>query len=273
MKRGRFPIAVLIAGCSWAVAATAAGLSPLPAPLPKIPRSDNPFGDDKPYETCVRSIDLNPGDTFEEALIWRDRGGGLPAERCAALALIALRQPGEAAVRLEALSHRPGAGPLIDRAELLTQSGNAWLLAGQPKLAEDTFSAALKLTPRDAEIWIDRARARAAQNNYADAENDLTNALTIATDHPEALVLRAAARLKRGNNAGYRADIAAALKANPRFPEALVERGSIRAADGNIQGARADWIAVLAAVPQSPAAEVARARIQALETGPRLRRR
>jgi tetratricopeptide (TPR) repeat protein len=271
MKRRR--CLVMAMSCGWALKAAAAGISPLPAPLPKVPTTDNPFGDTKPYEICVRSIDLNPGDTFEEALIWRDRGGGLPAERCAALALIALRQPGEAAVRLEALSRRPGAGSLPDRAQLLVQSGNAWLLAGQPQLAEDTFSAALKLTPRDVEIWIDRARARAARNNYPDAEADLNNALAIDRDNAQALVLRAAARQKLRNNPGYRADIAAALAASPRYPEALVERGSIRAAEGNLQGARADWIEVLTAVPKSPAAEVARARIQALETGPRLRRR
>lgn len=270
MKRGRYLAMAMF--CGWAANAAAAGLlSPLPAPLPKIPTTDNPFGDVRPYETCVRSIDVDPGETFEEALIWRDRGGGLPAERCAALALISLNQPGEAAVRLEALARRPAAGSLPERAQLLTQSGNAWLLAGQPKMAEDTFSAAIKLVPRDAEIWIDRARSRAVQSRFAEAETDLTNALTIDKYNAEAFVLRAAARLKRGNNAGYRADISAALASEPRNPEALVERGSIRAAEGNVQGARADWSQVLAAAPKSPAAEVARSRLQALETRPRRR--
>ena len=224
----------------------------------------NPLLSD-PYQTCVRAINTNAEEAFEQALAWRDRGGGLLAERCAAMALISLDEPGEAASRLDALARRTDAGLLADRASLLSQSGNAWLLADQPQNAEAAFSAALKLTPRDADIWVDRARARADRQNWPEAERDLNNALTFDKTKPETYVLRAAARRAQNNMAGYRTDIQAALTLDPKFPEALVERGSIKLAAGDKNGARADWIEVLVQAPTSPAADAVRTRIEALE--------
>src|SRR4051794_4248532 len=104
---------------------------------------DNPFQSNRPYDECVAAIKNKADDAFEMALIWRDHGGGLAAEHCAALALIALDEPGEAASRLNALAQRGDAGAPAERAALLSQSGNAWLLADQPENAESAFSAAL----------------------------------------------------------------------------------------------------------------------------------
>src|SRR5256885_17081911 len=78
------------------------------------------------YESCVAVIDRNPTEAFDTALAWRDRGGGLPAEHCAALALIALDEAGEAASRLGTLASRNDAGNVSERAKLLTEAGNAW---------------------------------------------------------------------------------------------------------------------------------------------------
>ena len=58
------------------------------------------------YQNCVAGIDINPADAFEKALAWRDQGGGTQADHCAALALIALDEPGEAATRLDMLARR-----------------------------------------------------------------------------------------------------------------------------------------------------------------------
>jgi len=257
-------VTAVAAGMAWAASAAPVP-APVPRPAPSQATGDNPFGSSDPYSACVRAIDANAENAFELALTWRDRGGGLLAERCAALALIALDEPGEAATRLDALARRSNAGTLPERSSLLSQSGNAWLLAGQPQTAEAAFSAALKLAPRDSETWVDRARARAALQNWTDAEADLSNALTIDKSKPETYVLRAAARQMRGNQPGYRTDIAAALAIDPTFPEALVERGSIRVEDGNLAGARADWVQVLVRAPDGPAGDAARLRIQALE--------
>jgi len=217
------------------------------------------------YESCIAVIDKNPTEAFEMALAWRDRGGGLPADHCAALALIALDEAAEAASRLGTLAARTDAGNGPERAKLLTEAGNAWLLANQWENADAAFSAALKFTPRDAELWTDRARSRAARQNWTDAEKDLTNAITFEKSRPEIYVLRASARAAQGDKPGYRADINAALAIDPSFPEALVERGSIKLEAGDTAGARADWLQVLVRAPDSPAADSVRSRIELLE--------
>ena len=217
------------------------------------------------YQNCVAGIDINPAEAFEKALAWRAQGGGVQADHCAALALIALDEPGEAATRLDILARRSDAGTLMERAKLLAEAGNAWLLASQPANAEVALSAALKLTPRDPELWTDRARARAAQMNWDDAEQDLTNALTFDAAKPEVFVLRATARKAQGNRVGHKFDVDAALALDPTYPEALVERGIMKQESGDIPGARADWIQVLVRAPEGPAADVVRNRIELLE--------
>ena len=217
------------------------------------------------YQNCVAGIDVNPNDAFERALQWRAQGGGMQADHCAALALIALDEPGEAASRLDTLARRSDAGTLMERAKLLAEAGNAWLLADQPANAEVALSAALKLTPRDPDLWTDRARARAAQMNWADAEQDLTSALTFDAKKPEVFVLRATARKEQGNKVGYKFDVDAALALDPTYPEALVERGILKQEAGDIPGARADWVQVLVRAPEGPAADVVRNHIELLE--------
>jgi Flp pilus assembly protein TadD len=226
---------------------------------------ENPFGVADPYQACVAAVGIKADDAFEKALTWRDHGGGVAAEHCAALALIALDEPGEAASRLNALAQRSDAGTAQERAALLAQSGNAWLLASQFENAEAALSAALKLSPRDAQIWTDRARARAARQDWANAELDLNSALTYDKTHPELYVLRASARQAQGNKAGYKADIDSALMLDPTFPDALVERGAMKMEAGDRAGARADFVQVLVRAPDSPAADSVRKRIEALE--------
>ena len=235
------------------------------APASSLAAQGTLFGAADPYQACVMAIDTDPADAFERALAWRSQGGGPQADHCAALALIALDEPGEAASRLDTLARRSDAGTLMERAALLAEAGNAWLLAAQPANAEVALSAALRLTPRDPELWVDRARARAAQMNWADAEKDLTNALTFDSTKPEPFVLRAVARAAQGNKVGHRFDVEAALILDSTYPEALVERGTLKLEMGDIPGARADWVQVLVRAPESPAADVVRSRIEILE--------
>jgi len=234
-------------------------------PAASVSAADNPFGAADPYQACVAAVDKKADDAFELALTWRDHGGGVPAEHCAALALIALDEPGEAASRLNELAQRPDAGTEKERAAILTQAGNAWLLASQAENAENAFSAALKFAPRDAELWADRGRARAARQDWQNAENDLSAALAYDKTHAEIYVLRASARHAQGKIAGYKADIDAALSLDPTFPEALMERGGMKMDAGDAVGARADFLQVLLRAPDSPAADIVRKRIEALE--------
>jgi tetratricopeptide (TPR) repeat protein len=119
--------------------------------------------------------------------------------------------------------------------------------------------------PRDAALWTDRARARAARQDWANAEADLSAALSYDKTIPEIYVLRGSARQAQGNKLGYKADIDSALLLDPTYPDALVERGAMKMDAGDAAGARADFLQVLLRAPDSLAADVVRRRIEALE--------
>lgn len=196
------------------------------------------------YAQCIQLVSRDPDQAFDRAQAWRTDGGGAAARHCEALALVELKLYGEAAVRLGDLADAPDAGGPGDRAALLAQAGNAWLLAGSGENAVVALSAALTLTPGDVDMLIDRARGHAAVQNYAAADADLTQALAQRPGATNVLVLRAAARRVDNNLDAASADISQALSLTPNDPFALVERGSIRLARGDTQGARADWVAV-----------------------------
>jgi pimeloyl-ACP methyl ester carboxylesterase/tetratricopeptide (TPR) repeat protein len=227
-----------------------------------------PFAGNPTYTDCVAQSEKMPQEAFERARSWRDAGGGLPAQHCMALAMLGLGHPVEAAVQIDAVARKTEAGSLAQRAELLDQAGNTWLLAKQPHAAEDAFSEALKLSPQDSTLWADRARARALVTDWAGAEADLNAAIAFEQKDPELYVLRSSARRALGKVPEANADVQAALALNPDYPDALIERGVMKLAAGDRNGARADWIRVLAKSPQSTAAESARVHIENLDVNP-----
>ena len=217
------------------------------------------------YDQCIAATEANPEQAFEEALIWRDQGGGAPAEHCVAMALLGLGHVGEAAVRLDTLAREYSGATQDLRSDLMVQAGEAWLLARRSDLAEASFSAALMLTPRESDVWAARARARAMEGEWKNAESDLDAAITFNKTSPEYYVLRSAAHAALGNDDLAVRDIDAALDIDPNFPDALAERGLMRFASANEDGAREDWIIVLNAAPESAAADVARSGIERME--------
>lgn len=219
------------------------------------------------YRACVATIAKAPDQAFEDALAWRAQNGGLAAEHCAALALLALKQPARAAQRFDAIARNPAAGTPGVRAGLFGQAGNAWLLARHGREAEAAFSAGLKLAPRNVDFLVDRARARAMLRNWTGADADLSAALA-AGGRADTYLLRAAARRALNRIREARADIDSALFLNPRYAEALVERGSMKLIVGDKQGARRDWLQVLLIAPNGPAGDEARRRIEDLEINP-----
>ena len=131
--------------------------------------------------------------------------------------------------------------------------------------ANNSFSAGLALTPGDADLLADRARASAMRKDWAAADRDLTAALLRDADDPELYVLRASARHALGRKKEARADIDQALHLKPAFSEALLERGSLEMEDGDTASAKADWQAVIDTAPRSPEAKDARARLAELQ--------
>ena len=149
--------------------------------------------------------------------------------------------------------------------ERLQRLGDELTRLGRSDLAEASFSAALMLTPRESDVWAARARARAMEGEWKNAESDLDAAITFNKTSPEYYVLRSAAHAALGNDDLAVRDIDAALDIDPNFPAALAERRLMPFASGNEDGAREDWIIVLNAAPESAAADVARSGIERME--------
>ena len=231
----------------------------------KPPRGDLRRQGEERYGRCLALAQSRPQAAFDAALAWHDEGGGAAAAHCAAVALVGLGHYAEAALKLDALARDPAAGETANRAAILDQAGNAWLLAGQPEKAFMSFSGALKLTPADVDILSDRARAKAMRKDWAGADADLTAALVRDPNRPELLVLRASARRAEGRPHEAWADVEEALRLRPNFAEALVERGAIKFDAGDKAGARADWQKVLRQAGDSPAGDSARKHIEQLD--------
>jgi tetratricopeptide (TPR) repeat protein len=239
-------IAALALLTAWPLAFAAAA--------PQSPPSDA----DAHYQYCLDAARRAPKDGLAQAEDWRADGGGFPADHCAAVALFGLKRFAEAAQRFEAL-----AGAMMKekpelRAGALEQAGQAWLLAGEPVKARAAFDGALRFTPRDPEIFIDRARADADAKDFATAVTDLDGALTLAPQRAEALIYRASAYRQLDQLDRARDDIEAALKMVPDDVAGLLERGNIRRLTGDRAGAGADWARVEKLAPNSPAAEAAK---------------
>jgi regulator of sirC expression with transglutaminase-like and TPR domain len=217
------------------------------------------------YSECLKKADRHPDEALEMAMNALGNGDDAGAEHCAALALVGLKQFGEAARRLDKLARKASAGGYEVRAQLMDQAGNAWLLAGQPELATASFTAALTLMSTDADYLIDRARASAALKKWTAAESDLSSALVAEPGNVQALVLRSSARRAQKNLQGAMGDVTQALLLDAENVEALVERGLLRAAQGDKAGARKDFLAVLERAPDGDAAASARVEIEKLE--------
>lgn len=217
------------------------------------------------YEACMKLAEESPGEGFEEALAWQTRNGGWAAEHCAAVALIALGQHGEAALRLEALASKVAYKQTRLATEILAQAGQAWQQAGEIIRAVAAQSAALELDPQNIELLIDRGISFAAARNYWEAIDDLNRAAELHPARAEILILRASAyRMVDGIDLA-REDIARAMALEPRNLEGLLERGILRRLDGDDAGARQDWLKVVTLAPDSPAAKAARANLEKLD--------
>jgi tetratricopeptide (TPR) repeat protein len=89
------------------------------------------------------------------------------------------------------------------RAELLSQAGNAWLLARNPAQAVSALTRAIATVESEPsllpDLLIDRARAYAMERDWRHSEEDLSRALDLRADDALALRLRAAARMHQNS--------------------------------------------------------------------------
>lgn len=151
------------------------------------------------FNQCVELIEEDAPRAYEEAMAWAADTQSVNAYRCAAMALIGQDRHGEGARRLDSLAFAVNPAETATRADLLSQAGNAWLLAREPARARSSFTRAISTMESDPtqlpDLLIDRARAYAMEEDWRNAEEDLSRALDIRADDPLALRLRAASRM------------------------------------------------------------------------------
>jgi tetratricopeptide (TPR) repeat protein len=179
---------------------------------------------------CIARIDTDAAAAYQDALTWMGKGNRPASRHCAALALIAMGQPAQGAARLEELANAADAGTLEARAIYLAQSGNAWIVAKNPEAAIVTLTNAIKLSPGDAALYKDRARASLILKQWDDAGEDLNTAVKLSPGDGEAFRLRALALLKLERYQDAWEDVELALKYSPKDVDAVVLRGDIREA-------------------------------------------
>jgi tetratricopeptide (TPR) repeat protein len=198
-----------------------------PAPVNGAERSAGRFSQ------CVALVDDDAGRAYEEAMAWAAEAHSVSAYRCAAMALIAQNRPDEGARRLDSLGSALNPAETALRAELLSQAGNAWLLAREPSRARSSFTRAIATMESDPaqlpELLIDRARAYAMEQDWRHAEEDLSRALDItAGQNALALRLRASARMHQMALDLAEADAVQAARLDPENVDSYLILGHIR---------------------------------------------
>ncbi len=227
----------------------------------------NAEADAATYDRCLKLAKQNPIAAENLAKAWHERGGAHPADHCAAVALVGLKQYKEAASRLEALAQEMTKAPASLRAEVLDQAGQAWLLAGDPVRAYAAAGQAVSLQPNDPDLLIDRAEAAASAGYFDKAVADLDHVLKTEPGRIDALIYRASANRSLSRLDPALVDVEKALTQAPNSALALLERGNIRRLKGDIQGARRDWERIGQLAPGSKADMAARANLERLELG------
>ncbi len=221
----------------------------------------------KTYELCLDTARLYPEQGVEFAGKWVGLGGGEPAKHCQAVAMLGMREYGEAATRLEELAQNSKRGNDV-RAGMLAQAGQSWMLEGNYERANAAQTAALQLKPKDSKLLIDRAVTRAEAKNYWEAIADLDAAIASDPKSADAYAFRASAYRMVSEDDLAIDDADRALEIDANNVSALLERGILRRMKRDDKGARQDWLRILQLAPESDTAKVARANIERLDFNP-----
>lgn len=221
----------------------------------------------KTYELCLDTARSYPEQGLEFAGKWVGLGGGEPAKHCQAVAMMGMREYGEAATRLEELAQNSKRGNEV-RAGMLAQAAQSWLLLEDYERANAAQTAALKLKPNDPKLLIDRALTLAEAKNYWEAIADLDAAIAADPKSAEAYAFRASAYRMVSEDELAMDDADRALEIDAGNISALLERGILRRMKRDDKGARQDWLRILQLAPESDTAKVARANIERLDVNP-----
>jgi tetratricopeptide (TPR) repeat protein len=185
---------------------------------------------DARHKACLERIAVDQDIAYEEAMIWRDQGGGRRARHCEAMALFALGHESEAANRLDTLADSRDGGSKEMRLNFRAEAANFWLAAQDADKAFESATAGLKYDAENADLRIARARAHVMKGDLAQAETELTRVLLHHPKSAEALRYRADMRMREGRWVAAKTDIEAALNADPTSVETALLRGHINEA-------------------------------------------
>lgn len=216
------------------------------------------------YRDCMAMTENNAERAFDDAIEWRDLGGGAAAEHCAAAALLALGYYKNAAERLEELAQQPTDEARL-RTGLLWQAAQGWSMAGNPERAYAALTAAIQIDAMDPKLYLERAVVQAGMGLYGEAVDDLSQCLTLDPASADAYAFRASAYRYLGQLDLAAADADHALALTPDHLEARLERGIVRRLKGDDVGARLDWRFILDLSPGSPTADSARRNLELLD--------
>lgn len=215
------------------------------------------------YPECLALVEKNPNQAFEESEAWFKRNkGGLEARHCSAQALLALGIAKPAALRLEEI-----AAEYIDKdkekaAAMLAQSAHVWVIANDPARAGLRLEQAIKQTPNDPDLLVDRGELLAQQNQHTQALSYFDRALAINASHTFALTFKAASLrlLERPSEALPFAQKATQI--SPFSASAWLELGNTEAQLDHLAQARVAWGKVIEIAPNTPAAHAASRNLQ-----------
>lgn len=108
-----------------------------------------------------------------------------------------------------------------DNAEALTMRAACWLFV-EPDKAIDDYTAAIKLSPEDAQHWGNRGYAWSKKNDLPKALADLNEAIRLEPKSATWLTNRGACRLEMGDYSAAIADLKQALLIDPKADRARV---------------------------------------------------
>ncbi len=115
-------------------------------------------------------------------------------------------------------------------------------------------SAAIRLRPKDARLYLNRAGRYADRGEYEKALADLTEAIRINPEDAEAYCDRGSIWFSTGDLPRAIRDFSAAIERCPNYAHAYRERGAARARAGDLDGAQADLTRAIRLDPKDDAA-------------------
>ncbi|WP_416897213.1 MAG: hypothetical protein ACMVY4_17230 [Minwuia sp.] len=226
-------------------------------PVPALAVSD--------YRACLGMVETQPELALDQALQWRDLGGGEPARHCAALAYAANGELAAAAIQLDELARDIEAQNPRAAAGIMGQSAAIWVAARKDRLAAEAYAQAIRWERNDARLRLDLAHVLASQKKYKPALREIDFAIELNDLLADAYALKAMV-LRRMDRQDESDDaLALALALDPEQPQARMEMALAQARGGDKDGARRDLIDIINENPDTDIAENARLYLEELE--------